>query len=134
MEKELIEFKNEIEDKFKESKMNASYVYLRKSNQTHKRPKDFSSDMIAPSYTLNDKILMKNMNNYEKGLSGEYENSIKKNAYYEDANTFDYRVSQPDLTQLKEGKTFYSDNNDVSSELKIPKVSGMKFLIIPHVI
>jgi hypothetical protein len=46
------------------------------------------------NHTFNEKIYIKNINNYELAISGK-----KKNKYNDDANTFDYQIEQPVLTK-----------------------------------
>jgi hypothetical protein len=46
------------------------------------------------NHTFNEKIYIKNINNYELAISGK-----KKKKYNDDANTFDYQIEQPVLTK-----------------------------------
>jgi hypothetical protein len=57
------------------------------------------------NHTFNEKIYIKNINNYELALSGK-----KQKKYNDDANTFDYQIEQPVLTK----KIHYSKNHEAS--------------------
>lgn len=117
VEKELVDFKIEIHEKFEASKMNAIYVFKR-SKQLRRKNKGsecFDVKAVQPSYTFNEKILLKNYNNYEKAISGDNEAIRINNEYIEEMNTFEYKMNQNDLDQHKQSHTFYSENYDTST-------------------
>jgi hypothetical protein len=58
------------------------------------------------NHTLNEKIYIKNINNYELAISGK-----NKNKYNDDANTFDYQIEHPVLT-----KNIHESKNHESSD------------------
>jgi hypothetical protein len=124
VEKELVDFKKEINQKFIASEMNATYVFLR-TKPIKKIQKVFMREpnSIQPSYTFNEKILMKNMNKYEKAIKGENDLTRDQNDQSEEPSTFDYKLPS-NLTQQKQANTLYSEDYDISAS-KIYKGSGI---------
>jgi len=115
VEKELVDFKTEIEEKFIRSDINSTYVFkrTRKKIRVSKSPEDLESRQIEPSYTFNEKILMKNMNKYEKAILG-LQNPSNKNEYSDNQHTFDYKLGEEQLIK-KQTDSFYREDYDKSS-------------------
>lgn len=95
VEQELVEFKKEIEEKFSYSKMNATYVFKRTEpyrKARRKEVKSYQATQVQPTYSFNEKILIKNLTKYERAISGEHQ---KQNRRIDEINTFDYQIEEP---------------------------------------
>ena len=117
VENELVDFKVEIHEKFEASKMNATYVFKRSKDLRRKKKGSESFDVkaVQPSYTFNEKILLKNYNNYEKAISGDNDAIRINNEYMKEMNTYELRMNQDDLAKHDQSHTFYSEKYDVST-------------------